>query len=92
MTLLGVPHHHPRQPAGDARLQARCDPRQGKVWATIGNENPIFITCCIELNSAMRGGFSAGQTIAVDRPSAEPADARTLRALAEPSSQDQIVD
>jgi hypothetical protein len=42
----------------------------------------------------MRGGFSAGQTvfIAVDRPSAEPADARTLRALAEPSSQDQIVD
>jgi hypothetical protein len=42
----------------------------------------------------MRGGFSAGQTvfIAVDRPSAEPADARTLRALAEPSLQDQIVD
>jgi hypothetical protein len=27
---------------------------EGKVLATTGNENPIFITCCIELNSGMR--------------------------------------
>jgi hypothetical protein len=27
---------------------------KGKILATIGNENPIFIACCIELNSGMR--------------------------------------
>jgi hypothetical protein len=26
---------------------------KGKVLATIGNENPIFITCRVELNSGM---------------------------------------
>jgi hypothetical protein len=38
-----VPDHRPRLPAGDARLQADAACSQGKVLATIGNENRYLL-------------------------------------------------